>query len=282
MKFLDTRSLIREFDLHPKKSLGQNFLIDKHALTKVIDAAQITSKDYVLEVGAGLGSLTYLLAQKAAYVSAVELDESLIPILQSELSEFANASIIQGDMLELSPDKLISVSEYVVVANIPYYITSALIRHLLEAKQKPLRLVLTMQTEVAERICASDGKMSLLALSVQIFGKPEITGRISADCFFPKPTVTSAILRITLHSKPKIPPNDLDLLFQIAHAGFSQKRKTIRNSFSAGLGLNPIVVEQFLMGAQIDPRRRVETITVHEWQQLLMNWKTNFSEKIQN
>ena len=172
-------------------------------------------------------------------------------------------------MLKLSPDTLIDAERYVVVANIPYYITSALIRHLLEADHKPTRMVLTVQQEVAERILARDGKMSLLALSVQVYGKPELKARIPAGCFYPPPEVDSAVLSIELYEEPLIPSGSLDLFFKLAHAGFAQKRKTLRNTLATGMNESPAWAEKLLTTAGIDPQRRAETLSMQEWRQLV-------------
>ncbi|MGV8050173.1 MAG: 16S rRNA (adenine(1518)-N(6)/adenine(1519)-N(6))-dimethyltransferase RsmA [Anaerolineaceae bacterium] len=274
MKYLNIQPLLKKYDLHPKKSLGQNFLVEPGALQKVVNAAGITSSDHVLEVGAGLGSLTYLLAQSAEEVVAVEVDQNLIPALQEALAEFQNVCIIQGDMLELEPEALMPVEAYLVVANIPYYITSALIRHLLGAQHKPARIVLTIQREVAERICARDGKQSLLALSVQVFGKPEIAAHIPAGCFYPQPTVDSCVLTITLYLEPLILEEDLDAFFTLAHAGFSQKRKTLRNALSGGLGISTEKAEELLRAAGVDSRQRAETLNLAEWGELTRVWKS--------
>lgn len=269
LRYLDIFPLIQKYHVQPKKSLGQNFLVDPNGLIKVLQAAQLTPDDTVLEIGAGLGSLTYLLAQQVKYVVAVELDMRLIPPLTQVLAGFDNITIKQGDMLELSPDALLGAAHYVVVANIPYYITSALIRHLLEADHKPTRMVLTIQQEVAERILARDGKMSLLALSVQVYGKPELKARIPAGCFYPPPEVDSAVLSIELYEEPLFPSESLDLFFKLAHAGFAQKRKTLRNTLATGMNESPAWAEKLLTAAGIDPQRRAETLSMQEWKQLV-------------
>jgi len=269
LRYLDIFPLIQKYQVQPKKSLGQNFLVDPNGLNKVLQAAQLSPEDTVLEIGAGLGSLTYLLAQQAKYVVAVELDKRLIPPLTEVLAGFENIKIKQGDMLELSPDALLGTARYVVVANIPYYITSALIRHLLEADHKPTRMVLTVQQEVAERILARDGKMSLLALSVQVYGKPELKARIPAGCFYPPPEVDSAVLSIELYEEPLFPSESLDLFFKLAHAGFAQKRKTLRNTLATGMNESPAWAEKLLTAARIDPQRRAETLSMQEWKQLV-------------
>lgn len=278
-KFLEIQPLIKRYGLKPKNSLGQNFLVDAGALQKVIAAAQISPEDHVLEIGAGLGSLTYLLAQSAARVTAVEIDQTLLPPLQEALSVFPNVTLVAGDILALEPDALMPYENYIVVANIPYYITSAIIRHLLEARHKPARMVLTIQREVAERILARDRKQSLLSLSVQVFGLPEVVAVIPAGCFYPAPDVDSAILKVTLHPKSLIAVDKLDDFFALAKAGFSQKRKTLRNSLSAGLGIPPANAAALLLSAGIDPARRAETLTLAEWNDLTLQYTNagNFS-----
>ena len=269
LRYLDIFPLIQKYQIQPKKSLGQNFLVDPNGLSKVLKAAEVRPEETVLEIGAGLGSLTYLLAQQAKQVVAVELDKRLIPPLTEAVADFDNVTIKQGDMLALSPDALLGAERYVVVANIPYYITSALIRHLLEAEHKPTRMVLTVQQEVAERILARDGKMNLLALSVQVYGKPELKARIPAGCFYPAPEVDSAVLTIELYPQPLIPAEQLDLFFELAHAGFAQKRKTLRNTLASGMKKNPAWAEQLLGVAGIDPQRRAETLSLPEWKQIV-------------
>ena len=269
-KFLEIQPLIKKYGLKPKNSLGQNFLVDAGALQKVIAAAQISPEDHVLEIGAGLGSLTYLLAQSAARVTAVEIDQTLLPPLQEALSVFPHVTLVAGDILALEADALMPYENYIVVANIPYYITSAIIRHLLEARHKPARMVLTIQREVAERILARDHKQSLLSLSVQVFGKPEVAAVIPAGCFYPAPDVDSAILKVTLFPKPLIAIDKMDDFFALAKAGFSQKRKTLRNSLSAGLGIPPASAAALLLSAGIDPARRAETLTLAEWNDLTL------------
>jgi len=269
LRYLDIFPLLQKYQVQPKKSLGQNFLVDPNGLNKVVQAAKVSSEDTVLEIGAGLGSLTYLLAQQSRQVVAVELDTRLIASLREALAGFTNVTICEGDMLKLSPDVLIDAERYVVVANIPYYITSALIRHLLEANHKPTRMVLTVQQEVAERILARDGKMSLLALSVQVYGKPELKARIPAGCFYPPPEVDSAVLSIELYQEPLVPSGSLDLFFKLAHAGFAQKRKTLRNTLATGMNESPAWAEKLLTAAGIDPQRRAETLSMQEWKQLV-------------
>lgn len=270
---LDITGLLRKYGLRPEKSLGQNFLVDDTALRKVVQAAEIQPDDTVLEIGAGLGSLTRYLAETAAHVVAVELDKDLIPPLQEVLSTYTNIHLVQADILEQDPAVLMETDGYLVVANIPYYITSALIRQLLEARLKPCRLVLTVQREVAERITASPNDMSLLALSVQVYGKPEITATIPAGAFYPAPNVDSAVVRTDLYPEPLIPFPQLPIFFRLAKAGFSQKRKTLRNSIAGGLALPPQDAQNLLESAGIDPKRRAETLTIEEWKQVVEKYQ---------
>ena len=265
---LNVRNLLRQHDLRPRKSLGQNFLVDNGALEKVVDVAEIEPVDVVLEIGAGLGSLTRFLSNAARKVVAVELDAKLIPILETVLGPEGNVELVFGDILKLDPTRLISVDQYLVVANIPYYITSAIFRHLLEAKRKPRRIVMTIQKEVAQRICALPGDMSLLALSVQVFGTPKIVARIPASSFYPSPKVDSAVIRVDLYPTPLVETDHLDSFFQLTKSGFGQKRKMLRKSLSAGLAWTVPQVEEMLIKNDVDPTRRAETLSLDEWQRL--------------
>lgn len=261
-------ALLRQFGIHPDKSLGQNFLVDESALRKIIEIAEISRDEAVLEVGPGLGGLTCQLAAQARRVVAVELDDRLIPILEQELASFSNVQLIQGDILAQNPAELFDERGYLVVANIPYYITSILIRHLLESSLKPSRLILTVQREVAERICAQPGELSLLALSVQVYGQPQIRARIPAGAFYPAPTVESAVVRVDIYATPRIPALQMDAFFRLTKAGFSQKRKTLSNALAASLAWPKQEVVAMLLAAQIDPRRRAETLSLEEWNSL--------------
>jgi 16S rRNA (adenine1518-N6/adenine1519-N6)-dimethyltransferase len=271
---LDLPGLLRRFNIHPDKSLGQNFLIDLAALQRVVDAAEVHPGQDILEIGPGLGSLTRLLALQARRVVAVELDSRLIPPLSEVLAPYPNVQIIEGDILALDPVRLMdegsegAPTAYQVVANIPYYITSALIRHLLEARRPPQRLVLTVQREVAERICAAPGEMSLLALSVQVYGKPHVAARIPAGAFYPPPKVDSSVVCIELYPQPQVSSPRIRIFFQLAKAGFSQRRKTLRNSLAGGMRWTSQQAEEVLLQAGIDPKRRAETLSIAEWGKL--------------
>jgi 16S rRNA (adenine1518-N6/adenine1519-N6)-dimethyltransferase len=271
---LDIPGILRRHNLRPNKRLGQNFLVDPTALQSVVEAANLQACDNVLEIGPGLGSLTRLLAARVRRVVAVELDPSLILPLKQVIEPYSNVQIIQGDILAFDPTRLMSEpghdrpSPYLVVANIPYYITSALIRRLLETGMPPNRLVLTVQREVAERICAAPGEMSLLALSVQIYGKPYLTARIPCSAFYPLPKVDSSVVRVDIFTHPSTPSALVPLLFRLAKAGFSQKRKTLRNALSGGMRWTSQQTTEILGLAEIDPQRRAETLSIQEWVRL--------------
>lgn len=261
-------ALLRKYGLSPRKGLGQNFLLDAGVLRKLVEAAEVDASSTVLEIGPGAGSLTLALAQVARRVVAVEIDAHLIPLLNEVLAGSPNVTLIQGDILEIDPAALGTPDGYLVVANIPYYITSAIIRRLLEAPVKPARMVLTMQREVAARICAEPGDMSLLALSVQVYGRPQPVLRIPAGAFYPPPNVDSVSLRVDLYPEPLVPMQNLPAFFTLIKAGFAQKRKTLRNTLTAGIGWPAQRVTALLTEAEIDPQRRAETLSLPEWERL--------------
>ncbi len=275
---MNAAELLRSYGLSPKKSLGQNFLVDQNSLEKIVKAGGVQPGDVILEIGPGLGGLTRLLAQAARRVVAVELDQNLLGPLGEVLAPFDNVTIIHGDILKLNPAALIrphlsGAGDYLVIANIPYYITSALIRQLLESELPPRRIVLTVQREVAERICAAPPRMNLLGLSVQAYGQPSIAARIPAGAFYPPPKVDSAVVEIVRAPEPLIPPGQLELFFRLAKAGFSQKRKTIRNAVSAGMARDKDATDALLTRAGIDPQRRAETLSLDEWRKLVNVWE---------
>jgi 16S rRNA (adenine1518-N6/adenine1519-N6)-dimethyltransferase len=265
-------ALLRDHSLHPRKRLGQNFLLDPSALRRIVEAANLGADDLVVEVGAGVGTLTRLLAGRVRRVTAVELDDSLVAILREELSDLPNVQIIHSDVLKL-PELGLLHRGYKVVANLPYYITSRVLRHFLEGEPRPSLIVVTVQREVAERIVAQPGGMSLLAVSIQFYGCPRILFRVPAGAFYPPPRVDSAVLRIDVSERPAVALDagvDEATYFRVVRAGFSQKRKTLRNSLSAGLPLTPALVEEALGKAGLDPRRRAQTLSLAEWARVAM------------
>ncbi|HAF62564.1 MAG TPA: ribosomal RNA small subunit methyltransferase A [Anaerolineaceae bacterium] len=265
MEYINPIPLLKEHHLRPQKDLGQNFLVEAGILSRIVDCAEISPDAQVLEIGAGLGSLTFFLAQAAQQVTAVEIDPNLLAIARHTTAACKNITLVEGDILQVDLGSLHLIDNYIVVANIPYYITSAIIRKLLNSPEKPARMVLTIQEEVAQRICASPGDMSLLALSVQVFGAPEIVLKIPAGAFYPSPKVDSVTLRIDLYHQPLIEEEKLDTFFRLIKAGFSQKRKMLHNTLSAGLRLPREQVNVLLTRANIDPQRRAQTLSLQEW-----------------
>ncbi len=261
---LNVPRLLRQYGLRPDKRLGQNFLVSPAGLQKVVAAADLAPDDAVLEIGPGVGSLTVLLAERVGRVVAVELDERLRPPLEAVLRPYPHVRLVFGDVLQQNIAALMGGGPYKVVANIPYYITSAVFRHLLGTGARPERVVLTVQREVAERITARPPRMSLLALSVQVFGEARLAARLPAGAFYPRPQVDSAVVRVDV-TPPRVPEAQLDAFFRLAKAGFAQRRKTLRNALAAGLGWKPAQVLALLEGAGIDPRRRAETLSLEEW-----------------
>ena len=276
---MGARELMARYGLEPKKSLGQNFLTDENLLDKIVAVAELTPRDVLLEIGPGLGHLTRLLARQAGRVIAVELDDRFMPILRDQLTGCDNVELLHGDILQLPLDSLLSSSDYKVVANLPYYITSAVLRHFLEGEPSPELMVVTVQHEVAQRITAGPGEMSLLALSVQFYGRPQIVTRIKAGAFYPRPDVDSAVLRIDRHSAPPVDASEARTFFALARAAFAQRRKQLHNSLSAGLNRPAEEVVAVLKNAGIDPRRRPQTLSISEWTAITRQFRIESTEK---
>ena len=270
---LNIRQILRRHNLWPKKQLGQNFLEDEGALEKVVAAADVQPADTVLEIGPGLGSLTRHLARAARRVVAVEIDSALLPPLEETLRPFDNVEVILADILRLDLTKVAGLTPgYLVVANIPYYITSAIVRHLVEAPVAPARMVLTVQREVADRMIAEPDDMNLLAVSVQFYTVPRIVTRLAAGSFYPRPEVDSAVIRLDVRPAPAVAVPSVDGFFRVVKAGFSQKRKQLRNSLAGGLQLEPPQADALLAAAQLDPQRRAETLSLAEWGAVALAW----------
>ena len=266
------KSLLDQYGIEPKKSLGQNFLHDEGLLGRMVAAAEIGPDDDVLEVGPGLGALTRPLCRAARRVVAVELDHRLLPVLEGELRDCGNVELVHADVLQLDPADWFA-APYVVVANVPYYITAAILRHLLEGRPRPRRLVLTVQREVAERLTARPPEMSLLAVSVQYYGRVRQVSTVKAGAFWPRPEVDSAVVRIDVErGRGGAGETDEVAFFRLVRAGFSEKRKQLKNNLRQ-LGLSDEAISAALEGAGIDGRRRAETLTVEEWERL--TWELN-------
>jgi 16S rRNA (adenine1518-N6/adenine1519-N6)-dimethyltransferase len=262
---MNPKHILEHYEINPKKSLGQNFMHDPNALEKIVTTAELMPEDTVVEIGPGTGGLTAKLAQMARRVVAVELDERLVPVLEERFAEARNVYLVFNDILKTNVAQLVGPKPYVVVANVPYYITSEILRYLLETEQRPQRIVITMQYEVAERIVAKPGDLSLLGVSVQYFGVPRIVGRLKPAVFWPRPGIDSAILRIDTHPQPIVDVPSDKLFFRVVRAGFSQKRKQLKNSLSGGLQMKSKVAGDYLAQAGIDASRRAETLTLDEW-----------------
>jgi 16S rRNA (adenine1518-N6/adenine1519-N6)-dimethyltransferase len=271
-----TRKMLRRYNIRAKKGLGQNFLVDDNALETILAAADLKPTDTVIEVGPGLGLMTAALANRAAWVIAIELDKQLADILNENLHT-DNIVVLNEDILGVDPVKLLEGSapgfppafdSYKVVANLPYYITQPVIRHFLEAPVKPDKMVIMVQKEVAEVICAKPGDRSVLSIAVQFYGKPSIVGIVPAAAFFPAPDVDSAIVKIDVYKEPPVDVDDVAGFFKLVRAGFKAARKQVLNSLSQGLGLPKPAIQQMLSKANIDPQRRAETFTLEEWAEL--------------
>ena len=268
------KGLMREHGVYPSKRFGQNFLIDKGALRRVIWAADLKPSDVILEIGPGLGVLTEELAKRVKKVIAVEKDQLMINILKETLKSFDNTEIILGDILKLVSQKNSKINlpeNYKVVANLPYYIANPIIRYFLELAQvTPLQMILMVQKEVAQRICAKPPHMTLLAVSVQFYAEPKIVSFVSKKSFWPQPKVDGAIIKI-IPKKTLI--RDRDIFFKIVRAGFSQPRKQIGNNFSKKLKLDKSKVNSWLLKNGINPTQRAETLNIENWIELVKNYK---------
>jgi 16S rRNA (adenine1518-N6/adenine1519-N6)-dimethyltransferase len=261
---------LRRHSLRPRKSLGQNFLRDRSYLAKIVNAAELQPCDEVLEIGPGTGVLTATLAEQAAQVVAVELDDHLVQLLRVELSERQNLQVVHGDALEIDPRDYFS-GAYKLIGNIPYYITGPILRRYLEMDARPEVLVLMVQKEVANRITAGPGDLSLLGVSVQFYADAKTVARVPRRAFVPAPKVDSAVIKITPR-EPSLPTELRDDFFSLARAGFGTKRKTLGNALSIGLSIDRSDSRTLLLEAGIDEQRRAQTLTLDEWTQLTQHY----------
>jgi 16S rRNA (adenine1518-N6/adenine1519-N6)-dimethyltransferase len=286
------RAALRALDLRPTRGMGQNFLIDADALARIVEAAELTPDTTVIEVGPGLGVLTWELLNRAGHVVVVELDRRLAARMAEEFPDHPKLTIVQSDILNITPEQILVTRDwgsaigntsidsqslvaspqspdYKVVANLPYAITSAALRHFLEAAHKPELMVVLVQWEVAERIAAKPGDLSVLAHSVQIYAEPEILARVPGSSFWPAPAVDSAVLRLRMRPKPAVDV-DISALLRLIKAGFLQARKKLSNALPTGLAAMGTRIDKqqaiaALHAAGIDPNRRAETLTLEEW-----------------
>lgn len=249
----------------PKKSLGQHWLHDDASLEAMMSAGDVNSEDIVLEVGPGLGTLTKKLCEKAQKVIAVELDDTLVSELAGRVKagnlEVVHQSILEFDLSGLPKD-------YKVIANIPYYLTSNLVRKLLESSNHPSNITLLVQKEVAQRIVAIPGQMSILSVSVQYYASAELKEEVPARLFTPPPKVDSQIIQIIPYAKPLFPDIETEVFFKIVKAGFSEKRKKLRSSLSGALHLSKEIVDTWLQKAEISPDARAQELRLEDWYRL--------------
>ncbi len=261
------KNFLQEHHLRPNKRLGQHFLISQKVLQKIIQTAELSKNDIVLEVGPGLGVLTKQLAQKAKKVMAIEKDEKIVEILKETLKIYKNIEIIHGDILrsDLCKGRTSDLKKYKLVANIPYYLTSPLIRLFLESKNPPQLMVLLIQKEVAQRICVQPPKMNLLAVAVQFYAQPKIISYVSKKCFWPQPKVDSAIIKI-IPGRPAINGQKArQKFFQIVKAGFSSPRKQLANNLVQKLNLERSKIKKALTECGLNPQVRAEDLRVEDW-----------------
>lgn len=271
-----TTEIIQKYQFAFQKKFGQNFLIDGNILDKIIDSADITKQDCVLEIGPGIGTMTQSLAKEAGEVIAVEIDRNLIPILHDTLAAYDNVTIINEDILKVDINRLAQVHNggrpIKVVANLPYYITTPIIMALFE-KHVPLQSVTIMvQKEVADRMRVGPGTKDYgaLSLAVQYYARPEIITNVPAACFMPRPNVDSTVIRLTRYEKPPVEVWDEKRLFAIIRASFNQRRKTLANGLAnaGGLGVSRAQVEEALMEMGLPSTTRGETLTLERFAEL--------------
>jgi 16S rRNA (adenine1518-N6/adenine1519-N6)-dimethyltransferase len=264
----ELRSFLHAHNMRPNKSFGQNFLVDRSVLLKIISAAEIESSDEILEVGAGTGVLTRELTRRARRVVAVEIERDMMQLLAQTTQGYSNVELVARNLLFLDPTEVFGQSPYKLVANLPYYITAPTFRHFLESANPPRLMVVMVQFEVAQRIVAGPGDLSVLGISVQLYGHPHIIARVPAQAFYPVPKVDSAILRVDVHAQAPLSPAERDSFFRLVQAGFSEKRKQLHNALTHGLHRKNEDIRTWLAEAEIDPSRRAETLSIEEWLRL--------------
>ncbi|RKD22809.1 16S rRNA (adenine(1518)-N(6)/adenine(1519)-N(6))-dimethyltransferase [Ammoniphilus oxalaticus] len=272
-----TKQILKQYGFSFKKSLGQNFLIDTNILHNIVKAAELDDMTAALEIGPGIGALTEQLARAAGKVVAIELDQRLLPILQDTLEPYSNVDVVHGDVLEvdlraLFAEKFLGYEKVSVVANLPYYVTSPILMRFLEEELPVQNIVVMIQKEVAERICAKPGGKEYGALSIiaQYFAEPEIAMIVPSSVFIPQPNVDSAVLKLAVRSKPPVEVADRQFLFKVIKSCFTQRRKTIYNNLVSSLfgKEHRELLTEILEQAEIDPIRRGETLTIAEFARL--------------
>lgn len=264
----EIRYLLSTHNMRPNKSFGQNFLIDRSVLQMIVNAAEIKPDDEILEVGAGTGVLTQELARSARRVVAVEIERDMLVLLKETTSHYPNVELVAGNLLYFDPAETFGQTAYKLVANLPYYITAPTFRHFLESRNPPCLLIVMVQLEVAQRIIAGPGDLSLLGVSVQFYGQPRIVAHVPSQAFYPAPKVDSAILRIDVYPQAPLSREECHGFFRVVQAGFSERRKQLHNSLTHGLHQKNERVRSWLAMARIDASRRAETLSIEEWLRL--------------
>lgn len=263
------KKLLKKYQLFPSKKLGQNFLINKRVVRKIIKMANLQWEETILEIGPGLGVLTQELAKKTKQVIAVEKDPKMKEILKETLKNFKNIKIINKDILKIKIKGLKTGQPYKIVANLPYYIVGPVIRKFLESSSPPQEMILMVQKEVAQRICSSPPKMNLLAVAVQFYARGKILFSVPKKSFWPQPKVGGAIIKIIPHQKyNKLKSEEKNLFFKIVKAGFSQPRKQLINNLAKELKINKKEVNIWLQKSNLQPTQRAETLTIEDWLRL--------------
>jgi 16S rRNA (adenine1518-N6/adenine1519-N6)-dimethyltransferase len=258
--------LLHRMGLQPRKGLGQHFLVSPGVLERIADAGDVGPDDTVVEIGPGLGALTEVLARKAGSVVALELDDELAEALKGVFADQPHVSIHHGDAMKTDIATLVPDSKpYKLVANLPYYVATAIVRRFLEADHKPSVIVVTVQREVAQSMSAPEGKTGLLGVATRFYGNPKIVSLVKPGSFYPPPKVTSAVLRIDVHPSPPVQVPSEAGFFTLVRAGFSAPRKQLKGVLSHALKAPVGEVEGALLTAGVDPTRRAETLTLEEW-----------------
>ncbi len=258
------KSILQHYNLSPNKTYGQNFLMDETILEDMIDRADVTKKDLVMEVGPGVGNLTERLLGRAKKVISVEKDPQFINVLKSLKKQHDNFEYELGDILTIDFKKLVD-KDYKVVANIPYYITGKIVQLFLKSEHKPLSMTLLMQKEVAKNIVAKPGQLNLLAISTQLYADAEIVTIVPSHKFYPAPKVDSAVVHITLHKKLKYKIEDEKKLFRVLKACFAGKRKQLHNTLTNNLKLDKSEVDKVLQELKIEKTARPQQLTLDQW-----------------
>ena len=252
-----------------RKALGQHWLVDRRVLGRIARAADITPEDTVIEVGAGTGLLTALLAQRSARLIAVEVDPELAAALRERFRDREHVHVLEANVLSVAPEELLARGggglPYVVVGNLPYFIGSAIVRHFLAARAQPRRLLVTLQAEVARNVAAAPGDMTFLSAEVQYYAEPRLLFEVPPSAFRPPPKVRSAVLRLDTRHGTAVEVDDREAFFRLVQAGFAARRKQLRNALAIGLGCGPAEAEALLLEAGLDAGRRAQTLTLQEW-----------------